>query len=75
MEPWQSLGRMLLLCGVLLVIIGGLMLLAGKIPGIGRLPGDILIRKGNFTFYFPIVTTLLLSLILTILLNLFLRGR
>jgi len=75
MEPWQGLGRMLLLFGVFLVVMGGLMLLAGKIPGIGRLPGDIVIRKGNFTFYFPLVTSIILSVILTLLLNLFFRGR
>jgi len=73
MEPWQSLGRMLLLFGVILVVIGGLMLLGGKIPGIGRLPGDIVIRKGNFTFYFPLVTSIILSIVLTLLLNVLFR--
>jgi len=73
MEPWQGLGRMLLLFGVILVVIGGLMLMAGKIPGIGRLPGDIVIRKGNFTFYFPLVTSIILSLVLTLLFNVLFR--
>lgn len=75
MEPWQSLGRMLLLFGVLLIAAGGLLLLAGKLPGVGRLPGDILVRKGNFTFYFPLVTCIILSIVLTLLLNLLFRGR
>lgn len=75
MEPWQSLGRILLLFGVLLIAAGGLLLLAGKLPGVGRLPGDILVRKGNFTFYFPLVTCIILSIVLTLLLNLLFRGR
>ena len=49
------------------------MLLAGKIPGVGRLPGDILVQRGNFTFYFPIVTMLVLSLLLTLILNVVFR--
>ena len=44
-----------------------------RIPGLGRLPGDIVYRKGNFTFYFPLVTCLLLSVILSLLLSLFRR--
>ncbi|MGQ9712561.1 MAG: DUF2905 domain-containing protein [Desulfotomaculales bacterium] len=64
---------MLLLFGVILVVIGGLMLLGGKIPGIGRLPGDIVIRKGNFTFYFPLVTSIILSIVLTLLFNVLFR--
>lgn len=75
MEPWQSLGRVLLLFGVLLIAAGGLLLLAGKLPGVCRLPGDILVRKGNFTFYFPLVTCIILSIVLTLLLNLLFRGR
>ena len=55
------------------VILGGILLLAGKIPGIGRLPGDIFVQKGNFTFYFPLVTSILLSLLLSVILNLFFR--
>ncbi|HAG07901.1 MAG TPA: DUF2905 domain-containing protein, partial [Peptococcaceae bacterium] len=42
-------------------------------PGIGRLPGDIVIRKGNFTFYFPLVTSIILSIVLTLLLNVLFR--
>ena len=46
---------------------------ADKIPWLGRLPGDLVFRRGNFSFYFPIMTGLVLSLIATVLLNLFLR--
>ena len=73
MEIWQSFGKMLLVAGFILLVIGGLMLLAGKIPGIGRLPGDIYYQRGNFSFFFPLATCILISLILTIILNLFAR--
>ncbi len=66
----ESLGRMLILIGVVAIVIGAIFVLFGRVPWIGRLPGDIIIKRGNFTFYFPIVTMLLLSLILTILFNL-----
>ena len=66
--------------GKLLVIVGGLILVVGlflslglRIPFLGKLPGDISIDRGNVHFYFPIVTCLLLSLVLTLLLNVFFR--
>jgi hypothetical protein len=66
----ESLGRMLILIGVVAIVIGAIFVLFGKVPWIGRLPGDIVIRRDNFTLYFPIVTMFLLSLILTIIFNL-----
>ena len=54
-----------------MVVAGMAAALAGKLSGIGRLPGDIYIRKGSFTFYFPLATCLLLSLILTLVFTLF----
>jgi hypothetical protein len=65
------LGKMLILLGVFIILIGVLLLIGEKIPWIGRLPGDIIIRKKNFTFYFPIVTSILISIILTLLFMLF----
>jgi hypothetical protein len=65
------LGKMLILVGVFIIVIGVLLLIGEKIPWIGRLPGDIIIRKKNFTFYFPIVTSILISIILTLLFTLF----
>ena len=66
--------------GKLLIIIGGFILVVGlflsfgfRIPYLGKLPGDISIDRGNVHFYFPIVTGLLLSLVLTLLLNIFFR--
>lgn len=70
---WESLGKMLLLFGIIITVMGGLMLLGGKLFGLGRLPGDIFIQRGNFTFYFPVVTGILLSILLTIILSIFRR--
>ena len=67
----RELGKILLGFGVLLVILGGILLvvgnLSGKVPWLGRLPGDIYIRRDNWTFYFPLGTSLLISLILTLI--------
>jgi uncharacterized protein YybS (DUF2232 family) len=59
-------GKILIILGVLLLAIGVLLLLGIKAPWLGRLPRDIVIKKGNFTFYFPIVTCILLSIILSV---------
>jgi hypothetical protein len=66
----NPLGKMLIFFGVILILIGGAILLAGKIPWIGRLPGDIFIQKKNFTFYFPLATSIIISVILTLIFSL-----
>ena len=63
----QHIGKMLLLIGIIVAAIGGLVIIAGRISWIGRLPGDILIQKKNFTFYFPLATSILISIVLTLL--------
>jgi hypothetical protein len=70
-----SLGRLLLGVGALLAVLGAALLLAERFPGlrIGRLPGDIRIGRGNFTFYFPLATSIVVSVVLT--LALWLLGR
>jgi hypothetical protein len=73
MDGFSHLGKMLLFTGLGIAALGGLLLIGSKIPGLGRLPGDIVYRKGNFTFYFPLVTSILLSLVLTIVLSLLRR--
>lgn len=65
-----DVGRLLLIVGGGIVLLGLILLFAGRIPLLGRLPGDILIRRGGSTFFFPIVTSLILSVVLTIILNL-----
>ena len=73
MNPFFSLGKVLIIIGLAIAGIGVLLVLAPKIPWLGKLPGDILIRKDNFRFYFPLATCLIISLILTILFYLFRR--
>ena len=68
-----GLGRTLIIFGLLIAALGLLLTLAGKLPWLGRLPGDISIRRENFTFYFPLATSIILSLLLTLLLWLFRR--
>ncbi|MCS6993172.1 MAG: DUF2905 domain-containing protein [Anaerolineales bacterium] len=70
----ESLGRFLMLAGILLFLAGGVLFLVGKfgLP-LGRLPGDIRIEGPNGSFYFPLATSLLLSVLLTVLLNVLLR--
>ncbi|MGF7185347.1 hypothetical protein GGQ84_001434 [Desulfitispora alkaliphila] len=71
MGDLSGIGKMLVFGGLLLLIIGGLFLLLGKLFNVGRLPGDILIQRGNVTFFFPIATGIIISIILTVLLNIF----
>ena len=73
MEPLPGLGRLLIFVGLGIVILGLLLTFAGKVPLIGRLPGDIVFRRGNFTFYFPLATSILLGILLTVILWLFRR--
>ena len=65
MNELQPLGRLLIVAGLVLVGLGVLLSLGGKIPGLGRLPGDILIVRGSFRIYIPLATSILLSLVLT----------
>ena len=68
MTGYNGLGKLLMFLGLLLFILGMLFLFLGKIPWLGKLPGDIIVRKKNFTFYFPLATSLLISLLLSLLL-------
>ena len=68
-----DLGRALLLVGGVLVALGLLLTLGARLPGGGRLPGDIVYRRGNFTFYFPLVTCIVLSVVVTLLLRILKR--
>ena len=68
----EGIGRILIGVAILLLVLGGLFLVLGRL-GIDRLPGDLVFRRGNFTVYFPIGLMILLSVVGTILLNLFFR--
>ena len=73
MTDVSSMGRMVLILGLFIVAIGAVMLLAGRIPFLGRLPGDIAVQRGSWSFYFPLATSIVISLVLTVVLNLFAR--
>ena len=64
----NELGRALIVLGIVMVVVGLALLLAGRAPWLGRLPGDISIQRGNWSFYFPLGTSILLSIVLTLLL-------
>jgi hypothetical protein len=67
----QDLGKSLVVIGLLIAVIGVVLVLTGRVPWLGRLPGDIQIQRGNWSFYFPVVTSLVVSVLLTLLLWLF----
>jgi hypothetical protein len=66
-EGMQHIGKMLVMLGLIIAAIGGLIIIGGRISWFGRLPGDILIQKKNFTFYFPLATSIFISILLTLL--------
>lgn len=68
-----ELGRWLLVTGLVVAAVGLVLVFADRLPWLGRLPGDIRVERGNWRFYFPIATSLLISVVLTLLLNLFRR--
>ncbi len=69
----NSMGKTLLLVGVIIILIGGVFMLAGRLPVLGNLPGDFRIQRGNWGCYIPLATSILISLILTIVLNILAR--
>ncbi len=66
-----DIGKSIIFIGIVLIIVGVFITMAGKIPGVGKLPGDILIKKENFSLYFPLTTCILLSIIVSTLIYLF----
>ncbi|MBI3768611.1 MAG: DUF2905 domain-containing protein [Deltaproteobacteria bacterium] len=68
-----GLGKVLIISGVVLVLAGVVALAAGRVPWLGRLPGDIVVRRDNFTLYFPLASCVLVSAIVSLLLFLFRR--
>jgi hypothetical protein len=63
----SDLGRFLIIVGLILVAVGAALWLAPKVPWLGRLPGDLVIKRENFTFYFPLGTCILISIILSLI--------
>ena len=66
----EEIGKTMILFGAMFLIVGVVIFLIGKVPGLGRLPGDIVIQGENFSCLFPIATSILLSIVLTILVQL-----
>lgn len=62
----SDLGRALLVIGIVIASVGVLLMLAGRVPWLGRLPGDIHVQRGNWTFYFPLATSIVISVVLTL---------
>ena len=71
MSGFRLMGKMLIMMGAVLMLLGLMMTLGKKIPWIGRLPGDIIIKRDHFSFYFPLTSCIIVSIILTILFYLF----
>jgi Protein of unknown function (DUF2905) len=69
----EDLAKLLILFGVVIILVGGALLLIGRVPFIGRLPGDLTLSQGSVTCFFPLATSILLSLLLTLILNLLAR--
>ncbi len=73
MNDFSQLGRILLIAGLAIAGMGLLVMLGGKLPWLGRLPGDIFYRGERFTFYFPLATSVIASIVLTLILWLITR--
>lgn len=69
----NELSKIVTIAGLALVAIGILMAFLSKVPGIGKLPGDIMIKKENFTFYFPLATCIILSIVISLFMHFFTR--
>jgi hypothetical protein len=67
MENFSGFGKIIFITGIIIAVIGLVIMFFNKIPFIGKMPGDIIIKKENFTFYFPVVTSILLSIILSLI--------
>jgi len=67
----NDLGRALVVVGLVVALVGVVLMLVGRVPGLGRLPGDIYIQRGNWAFYFPLATSIVVSVLLTALFWLF----
>lgn len=71
----ENLGKLLIISGLVLAGIGLFFVIGQKFSWLGKLPGDIIIKRDNFTFYFPIATSIVISIILSLIFYLFFRGK
>jgi hypothetical protein len=75
MDGLEPVGRLLVILGVFITVLGAIVLLTPRVPWLGRLPGDIVIHRDDLTIYIPITTMLLVSVALSVLLRVIGRGR
>jgi hypothetical protein len=69
MEPgMQGIGKMMLIGGIVLAVAGAFLMFSPRVPFLGRLPGDIVVKRENFSFYFPLMTSIVLSVLLSLVL-------
>jgi len=73
MSDLSSLGKLIAVAGAALLVLGGLIWLAGRIPALGHLAGDIRLQRGNVSCFFPLTTMIIVSVLLTVILNVILR--
>ena len=71
MGDFSSFGKILIMLGAILILVGAVVLILGKIPFIGKLPGDIFIKGEQGSFYFPIVSCIIISIVFSVIMNLF----
>ncbi len=75
MENLQPIGKFIFISGIIIALIGIALMFIDKIPFLGKLPGDITVKRNNFTFYFPLATSILISLIISLILYFLNRKR
>ena len=75
MDGLEPIGRVLVVIGVFITVLGAVMLLTPRVPFLGHLPGDIVIHRENLTIYIPITTMLIVSVVLSVVLSVIGRGR
>ncbi len=73
MSSFSDIGKLIVLMGAVLLVVGGLIWAMGRVPFLGNLPGDIRIQRGNVSCFFPLATMIILSVVLTVVLNIVLR--
>jgi len=67
---FRHMGKFLIVTGVVILLLGVLLYFSDRLPSIGKLPGDIVIKRENFTFYFPLATSIILSIVISVILYL-----
>ena len=73
MAGFEGIGKILIIAGVIILVVGLLLAFGARIPLLGKLPGDFIIRRDGVTFYFPVLTFIIISVILTVIINLIFR--